>query len=38
MKEKLADKFNPKDFEEKIYKDWKEKGYFKPIKEIRLLL
>lgn len=30
MKEKLADKFNPKDFEEKIYKNWEEKGYFKP--------
>ena len=30
MKEKLADKFNPKDFEETIYKNWEEKGYFKP--------
>ena len=30
MKEKLADRFNPKDFEEKIYKNWEEKGYFKP--------
>ena len=27
---KLNDKFNPKDFEERLYKDWKEKGYFKP--------
>lgn len=31
MKEhKLNDKFNPKDFEEKIYKNWEEKEYFKP--------
>ena len=29
-KQKLADKFNPKDFEEKLYKEWEEKGYFKP--------
>lgn len=27
---KLNDKFNPKDFEEKIYKNWEEKEYFKP--------
>ncbi len=27
---KLADKFNPKDFEEQLYKEWEEKGYFKP--------
>lgn len=27
---KLNDKFNPHDFEEKIYQDWEEKGYFKP--------
>ncbi len=34
MKEhKLNDKFNPKDFEEKIYKNWEEKGYFKPSKD-----
>ena len=32
MKEnhKLNDKFNPKDFEDKLYKNWEEKGYFKP--------
>ena len=32
MKEahKLNDKFNPKDFEGKLYKEWEEKGYFKP--------
>ena len=32
MKEehKLNDKFNPKDFEDKLYKEWEEKGYFKP--------
>ena len=27
---KLNDKFNPKDFEDKLYKEWEEKGYFKP--------
>ena len=26
----LEGKFNPKDFEEKIYQEWEEKGYFKP--------
>lgn len=31
MKEhKLEDKFNPKNFEEEIYKRWEEKEYFKP--------
>ncbi len=31
MKEaKLEEKYNPKDFEEEIYKEWEEKGYFKP--------
>lgn len=29
-KTKLNDKFNPKDFEDKLYKEWEEKGYFKP--------
>ncbi len=29
-KEKLADKFNPQDFENKIYENWEKKGYFKP--------
>ena len=27
---KLNDKFNPKDFEDKIYENWEEKNYFKP--------
>ena len=27
---KLENKFEPKDFEEKIYKTWEENGYFKP--------
>ena len=27
---KMKDKFNPKDFEDKLYKEWEEKGYFKP--------
>ena len=27
---KLMDKYNPKDFEEKLYQKWNEKGYFKP--------
>ncbi len=30
MEKKLNDKFNPKDFEDRIYKEWEEKGYFKP--------
>ena len=30
QEKKLNDKFNPKDFEERLYKDWEEKGYFKP--------
>ena len=30
MERKLNDKFNPKDFEDEIYKEWEEKGYFKP--------
>ena len=29
----MNDKFNPKDFEDKLYKDWEEKGYFKPSME-----
>jgi len=27
---KLMDKYNPKEFEEKLYREWEEKGYFKP--------
>ena len=27
---KLMDKYNPKEFEEKLYDEWEEKGYFKP--------
>ena len=26
-KHKLADKFNPKDFEDKLYEEWEKKGY-----------
>ena len=26
----MESKFNPKDFEEKLYQEWEEKGYFKP--------
>ena len=26
----LEGKYNPKDFEEKLYKEWEKKGYFKP--------
>ena len=26
----MENKFNPKDFEERLYKEWEEKGYFKP--------
>ncbi len=29
-KHKLAEKFNPKDFEDKHYENWEKKGYFKP--------
>jgi valyl-tRNA synthetase len=29
-KHKLADKYNPSDFEEKLYEEWESKGYFKP--------
>ena len=28
--QKLNDKFNPKDFEDRLYEDWEKKGYFKP--------
>jgi len=27
---KLMDKYNPKEFEEKLYEQWEKKGYFKP--------
>ena len=27
---KLSEKYNPQEFEEKLYKKWEEKGYFKP--------
>ena len=30
MEKKLDDKFNPKDFETKLYEKWEENGYFKP--------
>ena len=30
---KMNDKFNPKDFEDKLYQEWEEKGYFKPSKD-----
>lgn len=30
MKEKLEDKFNPKDFEEEIYTRWEKEDCFKP--------
>ena len=29
-KKKLNDKYNPKDFEENLYQEWEQKGYFKP--------
>lgn len=29
-KQKLADKYNPKEFEEKLYEKWEKRGYFKP--------
>ena len=30
MKHELNDKYNPKDFEDILYKKWEESGYFKP--------
>ena len=30
LNQKLNDKFNPKEFEDRIYEDWEKKGYFKP--------
>ena len=31
MKNKrLNEKYNPKDFEDELYKEWEQKGYFKP--------
>ena len=30
MKKQLEGKYNPKDFEDDLYKEWEEKGYFKP--------
>ncbi len=29
-KEKMQDKYFPKEFEEKLYKEWENKGYFRP--------
>ena len=26
----LENKYNPKDFEDKLYEEWEKKGYFKP--------
>ena len=28
----LENKYNPKDFEDKLYEEWEKKGYFKPSK------
>ena len=30
MEHKLNEKYNPKDFEDRLYKKWEESGYFKP--------
>ena len=30
MEHKLNDKYNPKEFEDKLYEKWEESGYFKP--------
>ncbi|MBR3721007.1 MAG: valine--tRNA ligase, partial [Clostridia bacterium] len=30
MEHKLNDKYNPKEFEDKLYEKWEENGYFKP--------
>ncbi len=37
----LNEKYNPKEFEEKLYKTWEKKGYFKPsvwIKQKKLIV
>ena len=31
MDKKLNDKYNPQDFEEKLYQEWEEKGYFNQV-------
>ena len=39
MESTLEGKYNPKDFEQKIYNDWEEKGYFKPsMDKLKLLI
>ena len=30
IEKKLNDKYNPRDFEDKLYQEWEQKGYFKP--------
>lgn len=30
MEHKLNEKYNPQEFEDKLYQEWEEKGYFKP--------
>ncbi len=30
---KLAIKYNPKEFEEKLYEEWEKNGYFKPCED-----
>ena len=30
QKKQLSEKYNPKEFEDKLYKHWEESGYFKP--------
>ncbi len=29
-REKIKEKYNPKEFEEQLYKKWEDNGYFKP--------
>ncbi len=33
MEHKLNEKLNPKDFEDRIYKNWEENGYFRPAED-----
>ena len=34
----LNSKYEPRDFETKIYEDWEEKGYFKPSNDKKMNL
>ena len=31
MEKKMNEKYNPSDFEDELYKNWNDKGYFTPV-------